>query len=298
MDEILGNLASSELDEWGNIIREWRASSCLDSDGYVEAAISAYQGAKDSKMSVDDFILTCRESAYILYLEDESKMNSELITWLGQNRPHAKKILAQAMKDNLLEYDNLDLHSITKEEFERRFAAATGQYGGAIYPYLYALGSSNTNARRSRSGQVFEKLMYRTFEILGFSYDDQSTVGQRVFQEVGLGKKVDAILPSTEAYSQKRDDCVVVSMKTSLRERWQQLVEELQRTRVPHIYLATLGDDLNDEKLSVMKEHNITVVVPTAVKEVRFPGIRNVVGFEYFFKKDLPHRMLRWESDF
>ena len=297
MDEILEDLKSTEMEEWKAIIREWRATSCLDSDGYVDKAIAIYEGSKDKLMSVDRFILECREKAYTLYLEDESKMNSELIKWLGQHRPHAKEILSKAMTDNLLSFDKLDLDTMSKEEFERRFAGAVGQYGGAIYPYLYALGSSNTNARRARSGQVFEKLMYKSFELMGYSYDDQSTVGQKVFEDVGLGKKVDAILPSAAAYALKRDDCVVVSMKTSLRERWQQLVEELQRTRVPHIYLATLGQDLNEDKLKIMKEHNITVVIPSALKTSHYPNVRNVIGFQHFFEKDLAYRLQPWGED-
>ena len=297
MDEILEDLNSAELEEWKTVIREWRDKMCFDSDGYVDAAVALFEGSLGDSMSVDEFILQCREKSYTLYLEDESKMNSALIAWLGLNRPYAKELLSKAMSDNLLTLENLDLETLTESEFERRFAGAVGQYGGAIYPYLYALGSSNTNSRRARSGQVFEKLIYRTLDALGLSYDDQSTVGQREFEAVGLGKKVDAILPSTEAYAQKRDDCVIISMKTSLRERWQQLVEELQRTRVPHIYLATLGEDLNEDKLRVMKEHNITVVIPTNLKVANYSSIKNVIGFEAFFKKDLAYRMQPWGAD-
>ncbi len=297
MDEILEELNSTELEEWKVVVRDWRAKLCLDSDGYVDAAVAEFGGPLGLNMSVDDFILQCREKAYTLYLADESKMNSSLISWLGLNRPHAKEILTKAMEDNLLTLESLDLDTLSQAEFERRFAGAVGQYGGAIYPYLYALGSSNTNARRARSGQVFEKLIYKTLDALNLSYDDQSTVGQKEFESVGLGKKVDAILPSPAAYAQKRDDCVIISMKTSLRERWQQLVEELQRTRVPHIYLATLGEDLNEDKLMIMKEHNITLVIPTNLKESKYSGIKNVVGFETFFKKDLAYRMQPWGAD-
>jgi hypothetical protein len=297
MDEILEDLNSTELEEWKEVVRDWRARLCLDSDGYVDAAVEEFGEPLGQNMSVDDFILQCREKAYTLYLADESKMNSSLISWLGLNRPHAKELLTRAMEENLLTLESLDLETISQQEFEKRFAGAVGHYGGAIYPYLYALGSSNTNARRARSGQVFEKLIYRTLDSLGLSYDDQSTVGQREFEAVGLGKKVDAILPSTAAYGIKRDDCVILSMKTSLRERWQQLVEELQRTRVPHIYLATLGEDLNEDKLRVMKEHNITLVVPSALKDSKYHAIKNVLGFEAFFKKDLAYRMQPWGAD-
>lgn len=297
MDEILEDLNSSEIEEWKVVIRDWRAKICMDSDGYVDAAVAQFKGAVGETMSVDDFILQCREKSYTLYLADESKLNSSLIAWLGLNRPHAKEILTKAMADNLLTLESLDLDTITQAEFEARFAGAVGQYGGAIYPYLYALGSSNTNARRARSGQVFEKLIYKTLDALKLPYDDQSTVGQKEFESVGLGKKVDAIMPSAAAYAQKRDDCVIISMKTSLRERWQQLVEELQRTRVPHIYLATLGEDLNEEKLKIMKEHNITLVVPSNIKDSLYSGIKNVIGFETFFKKDLAYRMQPWGDD-
>ena len=105
-----------------------------------------------------------------------------------------------------------------------------GKYTGSIFIYLYAVVSSNTNSRRSRAGRTFELIIYKIYELLGYEFDSQEKAGVKAFAELGMSKSVDSILPNIDCYKEKRNKTIIGTMKTSLRERWQQVVEELERT--------------------------------------------------------------------
>jgi 3-keto-L-gulonate-6-phosphate decarboxylase len=93
---------------------------------------------------------------------------------------------------------------------------------------------------------------------------------------------------------QKRTHCAIITMKTSLRERWQEVVEEIERTKAPHIFLLTLDGGLNPSNLQAMKNHNITLVVPLPVQQANSDK-SNVISFEQLFNVDLPHLLKNWE---
>jgi hypothetical protein len=45
-------------------------------------------------------------------------------------------------------------------------------------------------------------------------------------------------------------------MKTSLRERWQEVAEEIERTKIPEIHLLTVDEDIPKNKAQEMANHN------------------------------------------
>ena len=106
---------------------------------------------------------------------------------------------------------------------------------------------------------------------------------------------VDGLIPGIDAYKEHRSKCAILTMKTTLRERWQEVVEELHRTNVPHVYLLTLDDSIGDNLLDTMRNHNITLVAPLYVKE-RNEGKRNLISFEELFNRELPHILEYWEG--
>lgn len=117
--------------------------------------------------------------------------------------------------------------------------------GEFIHIYIYKVALSNTNSRRSRAGKTFEAIIYKVYESLNYTYDSQSKVGRKSFTDLGLGKKVDSILPNISAYSKRRNKTIVGTMKTSLRERWQEVAEEIERTKIPEIHLLTADQDIS-----------------------------------------------------
>lgn len=86
-------------------------------------------------------------------------------------------------------------------------------------------------------------------------------------------------------------------MKTTLRERWQEVVEEVVRSNLPNIYLLTVDDDISVSKATQMAEHNITLVVLNRVKQQdKLSGKRNIISFESYFFDEIPHVLEYWRT--
>ena len=85
-------------------------------------------------------------------------------------------------------------------------------------------------------------------------------------------------------------------MKTTLRERWQEVVEEIGRSNVPGIYLLTVDEDISEKKVKQIGMHNITLVVLNSVKVLRkMKNEYNVIDFETYFNKDIPEVLNHWK---
>ncbi|OPA77376.1 hypothetical protein BFG04_03960 [Campylobacter pinnipediorum subsp. pinnipediorum] len=112
---------------------------------------------------------------------------------------------------------------------------------------------------------------------------------------MGLGKIVDSILPSADAFSEFRNQCIIGSMKTTLRERWQEVVEEINRSNLPNIYLLTTDNNISENQIKQMREHNIILVVNKEVKDT-FLNYRNVISFETYLTTNIPQVLKYWED--
>jgi hypothetical protein len=85
-------------------------------------------------------------------------------------------------------------------------------------------------------------------------------------------------------------------MKTTLRERWQEVAEELSRTNVPHIYLLTADTSVTLNVINTMKQYNITLVVYSNEKTNKFSESENVQDFARFFSIEMPHIISYWSK--
>lgn len=85
-------------------------------------------------------------------------------------------------------------------------------------------------------------------------------------------------------------------MKTSLRERWQEVVEEVVRSNLPNIYLLTVDDNISENKITQMSQHNIILVVIESVKE-KLSSFRSVLSFEEYFSREIPNILSYWEEE-
>jgi hypothetical protein len=86
-------------------------------------------------------------------------------------------------------------------------------------------------------------------------------------------------------------------MKTTLRERWQEVVEELDRTKVPKIYLLTVDEDIALSKAQEMGNHNIVLVVYESVKrQAALAGLKNIISFETYFHDELASELSYWKD--
>ena len=106
--------------------------------------------------------------------------------------------------------------------------------------HIYALTLSNTQSRRSRAGKEFESTIELILIGAGIPLDSQGNIGKQEFVNKGLGKLVDLVSPGVLEYIVNKRNTVLISAKTTLRERWQEVPEEMGRTGAREMFLATL----------------------------------------------------------
>jgi hypothetical protein len=286
-------LSPSESEWWAGTIRSFRKKYIKEPSFYIE------QRRKDGTLSneeivsdVERLLVDSRELIYSDFGISEAELNRELLAHLFKTRDMPLKKL-----DAILEatgFIGRDWKNVSYEEARTALAEVSADYTASLFSYIYELSLSNTQSRRSRAGHTFEALLESALDIFAIPFETQKKIGKSHFESVGLGKKVDLVVPSVEAYTQNRSKCAIVTAKTTLRERWQEVVEELIRSGVPHIYLATLDEDIAMAKVATMRQHNITLVVKKSVWESKFKDEGSVEYFQHFFSKTLPHHLEVW----
>jgi RNase H-fold protein (predicted Holliday junction resolvase) len=238
--------------------------------------------------NISKAITVLREAAYDDFLNDEASFNIEILKNLTKSLSTPKKIL-----NNIL--NTVDLAYKSRDELLNSIASICGEYAGEISPYIYELSLSNTQSRRSRAGKTFEQIIYHLYQLFDFPFNSQFTIGKTQFKDKGLGKIVDSLLPSIEAFEQRRDKVIIGTMKTTLRERWQEVIEEISRTGLPNIHLLTVDEDISTSKAEQMSRHNVVLVVLDTVKrQEKLTKMANIVSFEEYFNQEIPDMLRFW----
>jgi len=241
--------------------------------------------------NISELIINLRQLSYDQFLIEESKFNGIILSKIAEEFDGPKKMLYN-VSNQLYGLENLSL-----EEFHKKVITHFGDFAGSISPYIYQLCLSNTQSRRSRAGKVFETIIYFLYECYGYKYESQATIGKKTFSKLGLGKVVDSVLPSTKAFLNFRNKTIVGSMKTTLRERWQEVVEEISRSNLPNIHLLTVDENISVSKAKQMAEHNIILVVTKSTKANHILNtMHNVIDFETYFLKEIPLLMDYWRQ--
>lgn len=161
--------------------------------------------------------------------------------------------------------------------------------------YIYALTLSNTQSRRSRAGKEFEHIIELILIGAGISLDSQGNIGKKEFVEKGLGKMVDLVSPGVLEYIINKRNTVLISAKTTLRERWQEVPEEMGRTGAREMFLATLDTSISNEVLDTLYEANIQVTTTKKIKEGYYSDNNRVLTFEKLIEICLDN-ISHWEN--
>lgn len=149
------------------------------------------------------------------------------------------------------------------------------------YPeHIYALNLSNTQSRRSRAGKEFECIIELILIGAGIPLDSQGNIGKQEFVSKGLGKMVDVVSPGVLEYLINKRNTVLISAKTTLRERWQEVPEEMGRTGAREMFLATLDTTISSDVLNTLYEANIQVTTTKSIKEKYYASNSRVLTFE------------------
>ena len=114
----------------------------------------------------------------------------------------------------------------------------------------------------------------------GISYGSQGKIGKETFLKKGLGKMVDLVVPGVDEYIINKRNTVLISAKTTLRERWQEVPEEMGRTGAREMFLATLDETISGEVLATLYEANIQVVTTKRNIESNYSNNPRILSFE------------------
>jgi hypothetical protein len=136
---------------------------------------------------------------------------------------------------------------------------------------------SAAQTRKSRAGLSFEHHVGRLLRDARICHEAQAVFG---------GRRPDFVLPGVKALN-TNGDAVIVSLKTTLRERWKQLALEKP---LGAIFLATVDDRVSGEAIDEMGRNSIYLVVPESLKkakETEYVDYTNVITFKQFFEDEV-----------
>jgi len=149
------------------------------------------------------------------------------------------------------------------------------------FPDLDATFLSASQHRKSRAGRSFEQHISRLLRDGRIDFEEQAVTG---------GRRPDFVLPSLVVLkSEKRtfEDAMVLSAKTTLRERWKQVAMEKFNCA---LFLATVDDRVSSTAIDDMNTQGIHLVVPESLKkstETCYKGKINVITFREFFDEEI-----------
>jgi len=289
---LITEVPKDEQKSFDALIKEYRKKHIRTTEELLQSIVQKHKKLVEQiqNKEVSKSIQILRELVWQAYLADEVQFNAYLMKDLYTKLDTPKEMLDVLIEKNIILENN--------EKLEESIRKTCGEYAGRVFPYIYRLSLSNTQSRRSRAGATFEYIIYYLYDVLGYNYDSQKKVGRKLFDMMGLGKKVDSIMPSIEAYAQRRNKTIIGTMKTSLRERWQEVAEEIERTKIPEIHLLTVDEDISLNKAKEMAQHNIIIVTYEWISNSdKLKEMKNITSFEEYFFKELPVIYTYWSSN-
>jgi hypothetical protein len=151
---------------------------------------------------------------------------------------------------------------------------------------------SASQQRKSRAGYSFEHHIEAMLEAGGIPFSKQVVIEAK--------KRPDFVLPSLSHLRRKLEGPargLILSAKTTLRERWKQVEREMGGS---DLFLATVDESIAANAIEDMASMNITLVVPESLKTSRdteYVRHGNVINFATFFDAELRRgRMPAWIS--
>lgn len=251
----------SEKSEIYTLVGEIRKKMMPTSEVIVETALSELGLTRASPLnprgkSPDDILKNF--DAYLLSVFDKSLEVLE-------------RFESQVYPEALREVCNLRANKLNKIEaskgqlpFDKKVAEALGM----LYPDLWQVFLSRSQSRKQRGGKDFEEQLGQLLKLADIPFDKQI----RTYHS-------DFILPSTNAFNRDRTHCFLISAKRTLRERWQNVVNEIYETRITNAYLCTTDEAVNQQLIDRLRKYNIHLVIWDKSKQEKFKDEPVVYGY-------------------
>lgn len=130
--------------------------------------------------------------------------------------------------------------------------------------------------RKARAGRSLELHLARVFEEEGVACEWGGVTE--------AGKRPDALFPSVSRYREApvgAADMHMLGVKTTLKDRWRQILEEADK--IPNKHLFTLAEGVSVQQFEQIQSAGVTLVVPRENVQSFPPGVRayllNLAGF-------------------
>lgn len=226
-----------------------------------------------------------------LALREYLGANSEDVEWIKANFSELVEKVQFKAYERYLDFES----PAGAEAMKEVFLPMAGRDGtasdlieiiGNSFHDLDRLFLSLTQSRRQRAGAAFEYVIREMFEVLGYPFTSQAIINGQP----------DFVLPSIIHYDLNAMDCIIFTVKRTLRERWRQIVTE--GTRGLGFFLATIDEKVSGNALDDMRISRVYLVVPVRLKrdiEIYLNAV-NVISFEEFFAHYLDPAMTRWRE--
>ena len=150
--------------------------------------------------------------------------------------------------------------------------------------FFYELSKSNTQSRRSRAGTEFEKVIEYTLFGAGLPVFTQVKLGEKKNGKKKDVKPIDFVVPGIEEYYIAKSNCVVISSKTTLRERWQEVITDVSNINAGEVFLATVDEEISDDVIEYLYNENIHIITTKNNKRENYRNNVKVRTFEQLIK--------------
>ncbi|MDF1754850.1 MAG: type II restriction endonuclease [Verrucomicrobiales bacterium] len=156
-------------------------------------------------------------------------------------------------------------------------------------PKIDRLMLSASQQRKSRAGYSYEHHIGEMLMGGGVPFEQQVPIGHQ--------KRPDFVLPSLKFLNEKHtvaDAGLILSAKTTLRERWKQVEREKGRHA---LYLTTVDENIASSTIKDMASFGVRLVIPEGLKdskEAEYAGHENVLSFREFCDAIIEPRIAAW----
>jgi hypothetical protein len=182
---------------------------------------------------------------------------------------HEERAYARGIPAGLIDLYSDEFSRAKKVAQEQGFQDAILQLFGTWYPALRQSFLSISQSRKTRGGKDFELAIEGLFKLADIPFHKQEARFH-----------TDLILPDLPTHVRNRNISAVVSAKRTLRERWQEVAEELFNLRSPNVFLFTADEAITSTHVErICGQYNIYLVVWDTEKARKFSTEPLVLGY-------------------
>lgn len=197
---------------------------------------------------------------------------------------HEERSYARGIPVGLIDLYSDEFLEAERVSRESGFRDATLKLLESWYPALRQAFLSISQSRKTRGGKDFELEIEGLLDLACVPYHKQ----EKRFH-------TDLILPDLPTHNRNRTISAIVSAKRTLRERWQEVAEELFNLRSPNVFLFTADESITSTHIErICGQYNIYLVVWDSLKAKKFPDEHLVLGYTEWAAERLSIMRQHW----